>query len=228
MEDEENLDISSVVGNIVRKITKHNIIGEVVKALENQGYSIQKETKEKQQSTSKSVPEAVLQSSSNTEMIEQLTDKGQESMIGVDDAKGGVVKWWQGLPKNIYFKVDGCPLEIFLPDDKENFIETVIRNYQMHSNLKDELDVKNADIENSDLKFNQFSDERDQPFIDEYLEYVSNFSTKEILNLFSVDGQEQSRKKNSNTAKQYSYRIIELFHYLAKSYYGFHFDWFLD
>ena len=140
-----------------------------------------------------------------------------------------IIKWWQGISKD-FVNVQGCPLDIFLPDDEEEFIKVVVENYKRHQLTKKDLDKRMLDIENSDEKYYQFSQTRDQPFVDEYLEYVKNFSTKDILNILSSEGEESGQQKGATatTAKQYSYRIIELFHFLKQSYKGFHLDWFLD
>ena len=61
-------------------------------------------------------------------------------------------------------------------DDKEAFIKVVVENYKSHQLIKENLDKKMLEIESSDEKYDQFSQTRDQPFVDEYLEYVKNFT----------------------------------------------------
>ena len=138
-------------------------------------------------------------------------------------------KWWLGMDKSKYFGVDDCPLEIFLPNDEPDFIKLVVENYKEHEKRRDQCDMVMQEVENSEAKNKQFNKKRDQPFVDEYFEYVSNFTTKEVLQFFSVeDNQEGQQGSKSSTAKQYCYRIVELFQFLSKKYPGFHFDWFID
>ena len=170
-----------------------------------------------------------------TEMA--FNEKGQDHSSEQDKTSGynilqgdAIIKWWQGIPQDFYSMVEGCPLEIFIASDSEEFKQTVINNYNSHTKNKKELDDKNEENEKSDKRFNLFSQERDKPFVDEYIEYVSNHSTKEIMNLLGTNADESStqNKARSNTARQYSYKIMEFFNFMAKLYHGFHFDWFLD
>ena len=123
-----------------------------------------------------------------TEMA--FNEKGQDHSSEQDKTSGynilqgdAIIKWWQGIPQDFYSMVEGCPLEIFIASDSEEFKQTVINNYNSHTKNKKELDDKNEENEKSDKRFNLFSQERDKPFVDEYIEYVSNHSTKEIMNL---------------------------------------------
>ena len=238
-----------------RTIFKQNIENEVLESLGNEASNCDDSYEQQQDSTS--MPEK-RQSQGNSSSVGQeyqvldevlpeesdpykfddyneeeeiihgtnVPDKPLESVINQGDE---LMKWWQGIPNNAYYKVEGCPLEIFKKTDSENFIKTVIEQYKHHTQLKTDLDKQNEEFEKSDERFNQFSDDRDKPFVDQYIEYVSNHSTKEIINLLGTNADEtSSQKKSRSTAKQYSYRILELFNYIAKLHYGFHFDWFID
>ena len=147
-----------------------------------------------------------------------------------EDKNNDVYKWWLGLPKKAYKKDDRCPLEIFLKDDTPEFKERVIRNYLLHTNTKKELDEKRKDIEASDLRLNQYSNERDQPIIDEYFEYTKNTSTKDVMNMFSSEFEQFDIQKGlkSSTAKQYKNKILEFFQFVSNRYEGFHMDWLFD
>ena len=92
------------------------------------------------------------------------------------------------------------------------------------------MDKAREEIEDSDAQLKQFSIERDQPFIDDYKRFIQEQTTKEVLNLFSADYEENSVQNGSkaSTAKQYSLRLLEFFNFLSEKYNNFHFDWLTD
>ena len=89
-----------------------------------------------------------------------------------------------------------------------------------------ELDRKREEIENSDLVLNQFSPLRDQPILLAYSDFVQSHSTKDVLNIFSADYDENSVQKGAKatTAKNYGNRIVEFFKFMAESYESFHLE----
>ena len=241
--DEEQ--VKSVIKKVVMKINKHKIVDEVMKAIANEQASYSPNDDEQKHTN----PEAVNldindeilteedpykfdgDDDNSNEMLNNEKEQEPAKQSESKDSQGDeFMKWWQGIPQTVYNMVEGCPLDIFMESDSEEFITTVVQNYNSHTQLKKELDIKNEENEKSDKRLNLFSDDRDKPFVDQYIEYVSNHSTKEIINLLGTNANEinSQKKSKSNTAKQYSYRIMELFHFMAKLHYGFHFDWFLD
>ena len=121
-------------------------------------------------------------------------------------------------------------MDIFLKTDSEEFVQRVIQNWKTHQANKIILDKRNEEIENSDLSLNQFSVTRDQPVLESYSKFIQSSSTKDVLNLYSADYDENSVQMGAkaSTAKSYERRIIELFTFLAKRYDKFHLDWCLD
>ena len=100
-------------------------------------------------------------------------------------------KWWIGSQRE--FTDRGYHgMDIFLKTDSEEFVQRVIQNWKVHQANKIILDKKNEEIENSDLSLNQFSVERDQPVLESYSKFIQSSSTKDVLNLFSPDFDENS------------------------------------
>ena len=141
-----------------------------------------------------------------------------------------MVKWWQGETKSMYCIRNDLPLQIFYPTDSEEFVNTVQENFLKHTAKKKELDNVMAQMESSEEKLNQFSDHRDLPYLKDYEEFVSSGSTKDVLGYFSPEYDTEITRKSatSSTAKQYSYRIMEFFNYMAKKFKTFHLDWLFD
>ena len=139
-------------------------------------------------------------------------------------------KWWLKIPKHLYTDRNSGGPKIFLPTDSEEFVKNVSINYKMHMSKKKDLDEKMIRVEASDEKFQQFSIERDQPFVDKYKEYVQSLSAKNVLHMFSEEYEELDIPSTgkSSTALQYSYRIIEFFKFMANIYPNFHLDWMID
>ena len=121
-------------------------------------------------------------------------------------------------------------MDIFLKNDTDEFVHRVIQNWKTHQANKIILDKKMEEVENSDLSLNQFSVTRDEPILKEYTKFVQSNSTKDVLNLFAADYDENSvqRGAKSSTAKQYEKKIVELFTFLSRIYDKFHLDWFTD
>ena len=162
---------------------------------------------------------------------EEMAEKEKELPDhGKDDSHKEIYKWWQEIPKDRYYSIEGCPLDIFLPTDSKDFITAVKHNYSIHESKKKLLDETRLREETEEARLLQFSSERDQPVLDLFIEYVKNFSTKDIMNIFSPEYEEHGLSKGAKatTAKQYSYRIVEFFQYLSKLFHGFHLDWFFD
>ena len=138
-------------------------------------------------------------------------------------------KWWMNHATE-YLNKGYHGMDIFLKDDTEEFVSRVITNWKIHQAEKIILDKKMEEIENSDLSLNQFSILKDEPILEEYSKFVQSNSTKDVLNLFAADYDENSvqRGAKSSTAKAYEKRIVELFTFLAKKYDKFHLDWFTD
>ena len=147
-----------------------------------------------------------------------------------EDSHKKMYKWWQEIPRDRYFSIEGCPLDIFLPTDSEDFKATVKHNYGIHEDMKKLLDDTRLREESEEARLLQFSEERDQPFLETFIEYVKNFSTKDIMNIFSSEYEMHgvSKGAKATTAKQYSYRIVEFFQYMSKIFSGFHLDWLFD
>ena len=144
--------------------------------------------------------------------------------------KDNIDKWWLKVPKHLYTDRDSGGPKIFLPTDSEEFVKRVLENYKTHLSEKKDLDDKMIMVEAGDEKFQQFSIERDQPFVDKYKEYVQSLSAKDVLHMFSEEYEELDIPSagKSSTALQYSYRIIEFFKFMANIYQNFHLDWMLD
>ena len=146
------------------------------------------------------------------------------------EQKENINKWWLKVPKHLYTDRGFGGPKIFLPSDSEEFVKRVSDNWKNHMSKKKDLDEKMQQAESGDAKFNQFSEERDQPFLDKYREYVQSSSAKDIMHLFSDEYEELEipTGAKSSTAKQYTYRIIEFFKFMANIYQNFHLDWMLD
>ena len=147
-----------------------------------------------------------------------------------EEESDGCVKWWMAIKeKNIYKTEKDCPLQIFLDTDSQKFKDTVISNYKIHQKRKEDLDREMEKIEAGEAKFYQFNED-DQLYLDQFIEYVKNSSTKDILNIFSSEYEMYGVQKGAKatTAQQYSYRIIEFFNFLSEKFRGFHLSWFFD
>ena len=141
-----------------------------------------------------------------------------------------LTKWWDQIEKNLYSDRGLGGPKILLPTDSEEFVRTVTENYQKHLIEKSRLDEQMLLAESGDAKFQQFSIERDQPFVDKYRKFVISLTAKDVMHFFSDDYEELDipQEAKSSTAKQYTNRIMEFFKYLASVYKNFHFDWMLD
>ena len=139
-------------------------------------------------------------------------------------------KWWQCESKDRYSSRDRVALPIFDNNDSEEFVKTVEENWLRHNDKKKELDIKMQQLETNEEKLNQFSEERDVPFLNLFKEFVQQGSTKDILGFLSAEPDSENVQKSakSSTSKQYSHRIKEFFNYMAKQYKGFHLDWLFD
>ena len=162
-EDEEEI-VNSVVKKVVKKITKYNIMNKVMEALENEPSCSNHSDGEKKGISSMSeenqLNDEILSddpykfddyneddNNENEKQVMQeknVSDKSPKSNILQGDE---FMKWWQGIPRNVYYKVEGCPLEIFMKTDSEDFIKEVIEKYKSHTELKAELDRKNKECE---------------------------------------------------------------------------------
>ena len=138
-------------------------------------------------------------------------------------------KWWTNSLKE-YTDRGYHGMDIFLKTDSEEFVQRVIQNWKTHQANKIILDKRNEEVENSDLSLNQFSVTRDQPVLESYSKFIQSCSTKDVLNLYSADYDENSVQvgAKASTAKSYERRIMELFTFLAKRYDKFHLDWCTD
>ena len=145
-------------------------------------------------------------------------------------SEGSLVKWWDKVPKHLYSDRDMGGPKIFLPSDTDDFVRTVTENYRNHLSEKLKLDRNMLLAESEDAKFQQFSSERDQPFVDKYKKFVLSQTAKDVLHYFSDDYEELGlpQAAKSSTAVQYTNRIMEFFKFLANVYKNFHFDWMLD
>ena len=144
--------------------------------------------------------------------------------------KNQFFKWWQCESKVKYSTRDRVALPILEENDGEEFVKIVKENLDKHTNKKMELDVQMQQLETSEEKLNQFSEERDLPVINAFKEFVQQGSTKDILGYLSTEPDSDTVLKaaRSSTSKQYSYRIKEFFNFMAKQYKGFHLDWLFD
>ena len=77
--------------------------------------------------------------------------------------------------------------KILLPSDSEEFVKTVTENYKNHMIEKSNLDEQMLLLEGGDAKFNQFSTDRDQPFVEKYKNFVISMTAKDVLHFFSDD-----------------------------------------
>ena len=164
----------------------------------------------------------------NIEIKIEMTADVDESPTPVSQRK--LVRWWENVPKHLYSDQGKGGPKIFLPSDSEEFVKTVTENYKNHMIEKSKLDEQMLLSEGGDAKFQQFSTDRDQPFVDKYKNFVISMTAKDVLNFFSDDYKELGLPQvaKASTAMQYTNRIMEFFRYLANVYKNFHFDWMLD
>ena len=126
-------------------------------------------------------------------------EKQREASEGVTLQKQGedfkLNEWWENVNLYKYFSKEGLPknLKVFLPDDSEEFMETVISNYKSQELKKKTLDEQMEEKEETDEPY-QFSEARDQPLIDEFQKYVESQSTKNALHMYSTGYDEDSAK----------------------------------
>ena len=160
--------------------------------------------------------------------IELTEDKNENS--GASVPQENLAKWWDQIPKHLYSDRGLGGPKILLPTDSEEFVRTVTENYQKHMTEKSKLDEQMLLAESGDAKFQQFSIERDQSFVDKYRKFVISLTAKDVMHFFSDDYEELGipQEAKSSTARQYTNRIMEFFKYLASIYKNFHFDWMLD
>ena len=139
-------------------------------------------------------------------------------------------KWWLKIQKHLYVDKGLNGPQIFLHGDSEEFVKRCTERYRNHMLEKKVLDEKMVQSECAEAKLLQFSDERDKPILDKYIEFVKSSSAKDVLKMFSEDYQQldQQKEVKSSTSKQYSNRIIEFFKFMASLYHNFHLDWMLD
>ena len=139
-------------------------------------------------------------------------------------------KWWLKLPKDKYFSVDPMGPDIFCKEDPENFIKTASEKWLFHKEEKERLDKEMMEAESEEAETLQFSLTRDDIFVTEYTSFVSSFSAKDVLHIFTEEYEmmDLPRGAKSSTAKQYGNRIIEFFKFMAAKYNGFHLDWMVD
>ena len=165
------------------------------------------------------------------ESKEDATAESKEVNSDNDEEEiDGCVKWWMAIKeKNIYKTEVDCPLQIFLDTDSQEFKDTIIQNYKIHQKRKEDLDREMKHLESGEAKFHQFNED-DQLYLDQFIDYVKNHSTKDILNIFSSEYEMHGVQKGAKatTAQQYSYRIIEFFNFLSERFRGFHLSWFFD
>ena len=157
------------------------------------------------------------------------TDTDHELEISESSTTRSQSNWWINEAKE-YQNKGYLGMDIFHKHDTDEFVNRVITNWKVHQANKIILDKKMEEIENSDLSLNQFSAIRDEPILADYSKFVQSNSTKDVLNLFAADYDENSvqRGAKSSTAKSYEKRIVELFTFLSKRYDKFHLDWFTD
>ena len=148
----------------------------------------------------------------------------------VDVSVNDSANWWQNIHEELFIDNGYSGMKIFYKTDSKNFVERVIQNWKTHEAKKCLLDKTREDIENSDQALNQFSPIRDQPILNAYTEFVQSHSTKDVLQIFSADYDENSVQMGvkASTAKNYEKRIIEFFKFMSEQYEGFHLDWFID
>jgi hypothetical protein len=139
-------------------------------------------------------------------------------------------KWWLNLPKEKYYSADNMGPEIFCKEDTEDFIKTVMDKWSLHKAEKERLDKEMLEAESEEAETLQFSLTRDKDFVTKYIAFVSSFSAKDVLNLFSgvYESMDLPKGAKSSTAAQYGNRIIEFFKFMAAKYHCFHLDWMLD
>jgi hypothetical protein len=139
-------------------------------------------------------------------------------------------RWWLKIPKHLYGdKGLGGP-NIFLPEDSEEFVRRCTDRYKKHMQDKLMLDQQMKEAESQDAQLLQFSTERDKPILEKYTAFVQTASAKDVLHIFSEEYEqlELPTGAKSSTAGQYSYRILEFFKFMARSYQNFHLDWMVD
>ena len=165
----------------------------------------------------------------NVEIKIELTEDKNETS-GASVPQENLAKWWDQIPKHLYSDRGLGGPKILLPTDSEEFVRTVTENYQKHMTEKSKLDEQMLLAESGDAKFQQFSIERDQSFVDKYRKFVISLTAKDVMHFFSDDYEELGipQEAKSSTARQYTNRIMEFFKYLASIYKNFHFDWMLD
>ena len=161
---------------------------------------------------------------------ETNTDCETETDISVNTSISETGSWWQNIHEGLYCDHGYHGMKVFYKTDPEDFVQRVIQNWKTHEAKKCELDKRREDIENSDLALNQFSPLRDQPILSAYSDFVQSHSTKDVLQIFSADYEENSVQKGAKatTAKNYGNRIVEFFKFMADIYESFHLDWFTD
>jgi hypothetical protein len=139
-------------------------------------------------------------------------------------------KWWLKLPKDKYFAVDPMGPEIFCKEDPEDFVKAAREKWLFHKAEKERLDTEMIEAESEEAETRQFSLIRDKSFVTEYTSFVSSFSAKDVLHIFTEEYEIMDLPKGakSSTAGQYGYRIIEFFKFMAAKYEGFHLDWMVD
>ena len=154
----------------------------------------------------------------------------QDNQIQMPIVKGDFKRWWEKIPKHLYSHREMGGPKIFLPSDSDEFVKTATENYKAHMIEKSRLDEQMLLAESGDAKFQQFSTDRDLPFVEKYKKYVLSLTAKDVLNYFSDDYEELGlpQAAKSSTAIQYANRIMEFFKYLANVYKNFHYDWMLD
>ena len=172
--------------------------------------------------TDKNIEEANVPSGSTVQENAQPCDENVE--------KETIFKWWQCEAKDRYQMKDRISLPIFEKEDSKEFLKTVHQNWTKHTMKKGELDIEMQRLETDEEKLNQFSEERDLPFLNAFKDFVQQGSTKDILGYLSTEPDSDTAQESakSSTSKQYSYRIREFFNYMAKAYKGFHLDWLFD
>ena len=139
-------------------------------------------------------------------------------------------KWWMNLPKEKYFSIDNMGPEFFCKEDTKDFIKTAMDKWSLHKAEKERLDKEMLEAESEEAEMLQFSLTRDKDFVTKYISFVSSFSAKDVLNLFSgvYESMDLPKGAKSSTAGQYGNRIIEFFKFMATKYHCFHLDWMLD
>ena len=161
---------------------------------------------------------------------EVVISETQETEENLPEIRTKPSNWWDKIHDGQYIDHGYKNMNIFLKSDSKEFVDSTIQNWKKHESKKSELDRTRDAVENSDDQFKQFSSIRDQPILDEYTNFVTSHTTKDVLKIFSTDYEENSVQMGAKaaTAKQYTYRIMEFFHFMADQYDNFHLDWFTD